>query len=345
MRLLFIKPKHIGDSLLLTPTLVAAKRAYPQAEIWVVVRRGCESILAGCPEIDRVLTLAGVDKRSRTRADALRQAAIFARLAVTSFDHVFELGDGHRGRLFARVARTRDRYSVLPDSPLRPAEVRAFTGISTHAWRWRHRVEKDYRAVAEFLPLPDEIPPLRYDRSLTRTWEPATGLDDFVILQTGTRQLFNRWTLDNWRAVCTHLLKRVGSVIVSTGPAPDEVEEADALRAEFGPRVLPTRGTADWSQLAGLLYRARFYVGPPTAAMHLAAACGCPSVALMGRAMEEHFRPWRAPYRAVTTIDTSGIADPAERERLIKSHTMEDTPLEKVLTACDEMLGQSPAGT
>ena len=56
MRLLFIKLKHIGDSLLLTPTLTAARAAYPAAEIWVVVRRGCEGILVGCPAVDGVLT-------------------------------------------------------------------------------------------------------------------------------------------------------------------------------------------------------------------------------------------------------------------------------------------------
>ncbi len=340
MRLLFIKPKHIGDSLILTPTLVAAKQAYPDADIWVIVRRGCDSILAGCPEIDRMFMLAGVDKESRTKADAVRQAGILARLAVTSFDYVFELGDGHRGRLFARAARTRHRYSVRPSAPMRGAEARAFNGVSKHDWRWSHRVEKDYRSVAEFLPLPDEIPPLRYDRALIRPWEPAAHLTDFAVLQTGTRQHFNRWTLDRWRTVCAHLLARVDSVIVSTGSAADEVAEAEALRAEFGPRVLPTRGAADWSQMAGLLYRARLYVGPATAAMHLAAACGCPCVAMMGRALEEHFRPWRAPYRAVTTTDVTNIADPAERERLIKAGTMQDTPVEKVLAACDEMLAQ-----
>jgi len=338
MRLLFIKPKHIGDSLLLTPTLVGARQAYPEAEIWVLVRRGCESILAGCPEIDRVLTLAGVDKDSRTAGDAVRQAGILALLAVTRFDYVFELGDGHRGRLFARAARTSRRYSVLPDSPLKGAEARAFTGISTFPWRWEHRVAKDYRSVAEFLPLQKEIPPLRYDRACTRAWAAAAGLDDFVVLQTGTRQAFNRWKIEGWRAVCAHLLTRTGSIILSTGPAPEEVAEVDALRNEFGPRVLPTRGAADWSQLAGLLYRARLYVGPPTAAMHLAAACRCPSVAMMGRAMEEHFGPWRAPYRAVTTTDVAHVADPEERERLIKSHSMNDTPLPNVLAACEEML-------
>ena len=58
MRLLFVKLKHIGDSLLLTPTLAAVRAMYPQAEIWVVVREGSQGILSGCPAIDRLLTVA-----------------------------------------------------------------------------------------------------------------------------------------------------------------------------------------------------------------------------------------------------------------------------------------------
>ncbi len=44
MRILLIKPKHIGDTLILTPTIAAIKQAHPDAEIWVLwcarARRG-----------------------------------------------------------------------------------------------------------------------------------------------------------------------------------------------------------------------------------------------------------------------------------------------------------------
>ena len=40
MRLLFIKLKHIGDLLLLSPTLAGVKAAHPDATIWVVARKG-----------------------------------------------------------------------------------------------------------------------------------------------------------------------------------------------------------------------------------------------------------------------------------------------------------------
>jgi len=338
MRLLFIKPKHIGDSLILTPTLAAVKSAYPDAEIWVLVRRGGESILAGCPEIDRILLLAGVDKDQRTTSDTLRQAGILARLATTRFDYVFELGDGHRARLFARAARTTRRYSVKPTEPLTDAEARTFTGISTFDWKTAHRVEKDYRSVAEFLPMPEEIPPLRFDPARRRAWPPAAELHDFAVVQIGTRQVFNRWKLAGWREVCAHLLTRVSSVIIGTGSAPEEVAEAESLRAELGPRVVCTRGEADWPQMAGLLSRARLYVGPATAAMHLAAACGCPVVVLFGPTIDEHWYPWRVPYRAVNTSDVSTIADPEERYRLIKARNIQDTSVHDVIAACEAIL-------
>ena len=338
MRILFIKPKHIGDTLLLTPTLVAARQAYPDAEIWVLVRRGCESILAGCPEIDRLLLLAGVEKGCRNVQDIVREASILARLSCTRFDYVFELGDGHRARLFARAARAGRRYSVKPDSPLQGWERRAFTGISTFDWQTCHRVEKDYRSVAEFLPLPTEIPTLRFDRARAREWAPVASLRDFAILQIGTRQAVNRWSLDGWREVCAYLLTRLETVVIGTGPAPDEIAEAETLRESFSSRVLCTRGEADWSQMAGLFYRTRLYVGPATAAMHLAAACGCPIVALFGRTIEDHWHPWRTPYYGVNTIDTSDEADPEKRYRLIKAKNIRDIPPAAVIAACETLL-------
>ncbi len=49
-KLLFVKLKHIGDTIVLTPTLAAARKMYPDAQIWAVVRKGCEGILEGCPQ-------------------------------------------------------------------------------------------------------------------------------------------------------------------------------------------------------------------------------------------------------------------------------------------------------
>ena len=96
MRILFIKLRHIGDSLLLTPTLVATKEKFPHAEIWVLVRESWDAILAGCPEIDRLLTTANPDASKRTTRGWLSDLRLAALLHRTKFDHVFELTDSDR---------------------------------------------------------------------------------------------------------------------------------------------------------------------------------------------------------------------------------------------------------
>src|SRR5438034_6732193 len=107
MRILFVKPKHIGDSLILTPTIAATKKAYPDSEIWVLVRRGCDGILAGCPQIDHIRTLAPVETRDRTGRDPWRDLGTLFGLWKVKFDYIFELGDGHRARMFATLSRSR----------------------------------------------------------------------------------------------------------------------------------------------------------------------------------------------------------------------------------------------
>lgn len=344
MRILFIKPKHIGDSLILTPTIVATKRAYPEAEIWVVVRRGCETILAGCQEIDRLLTLSGVEKSDRDSGDFWRQIKTLLGLWSVSFDYVFELGDGHRGRLFAMVSRSKRRYSVKTGGALKWIERQRFTGVSTFDWKARHRVEKDFYSVAEFLPLPSPIPALSFEKSRIQSWEPANELSDFCVVQVGTRQGFNRWHREGWREVCRHLLERFPQIVISCGPSEVEAEEALWLQGELGSRLLPTFGKTSWAQVAGLLYRAKLYVGPSTAAMHLAAACQCPVVALFGPTIEDHWHPWQVPYRIVAQANYAEVKDPEERYNRIRRRMMDQIQVPDVTAACDSLLAERRAG-
>ena len=289
MRILLIKPKQIGDSLILTPTIAAIKAAHPDAEVWVVVRRGCEAILKGCPEISKILLVAAVEKRDRRPGDFWLGLKTIWQICATRFDFAFELGDGGRGRNLVRLAAAGKRYSVKPaDAWAEVAAQKAGCKISKNDWQTEHRVEKDFHAVSEFLPLPEPIPAMRFDDNARQRWEPASALTDFCIVQVGSRQGFNRWHREGWRDVCRALLERFPNVVVSCGPVDYEREEAAWIQEQLGVRVLTTNGATTWAQMAWLLGRAKLYVGPNTAAMHLAAACRCPVVALFGPSIEDH---------------------------------------------------------
>ncbi|MDZ4742766.1 MAG: glycosyltransferase family 9 protein [Verrucomicrobiota bacterium] len=336
MNFLFLKPKQIGDSLILTPTLQAVKQAYPEAKIWVVVRRGCEGILAGCPAIDHLLTAAPVEARDHTTGQWWRSLQLVSNLRKVRFDAVFELGDGDRSRWLALLCRAKARYSVPLDRPMKGYFRQAFKSIADFEYKRGHRVEKDYRTVSTFLPLPEEIPPLVFNREATRVWPETAAWEDFALMHITSRQGFNRWTREGWIKVGQYLLTRYKNLLISTGPAHEETVEAKAVAEALGPACLPTLGRTNWAELAELLYRARLFVGIDTAARHLAAACQCPTVALFGPSIERHWHPWKSPHRIVTV---PGYHAPQNGEledefRMIKARRMNEIRAESVIEAC-----------
>lgn len=340
MRILFIKPKEIGDSLILTPTIRATKQLYPEAEIWVVVRRGCEGILEGCTEINHILALSGVEKRERTHRDLWRDLQVLYRLRSVRFDVVFELGDGHRGRLFAILTLADRRYTVKLSGPLKWWERWRLTAESSFKWQASHRVEKDFYTVAEFLQLPEPIPPMVFARERMQSWPEGGKLTHYCLLQIGSRKAVNRWPREKWREVAAYLFEHFEQVIVSCGTAPEEVADAEWLREELGPRIVCTLGKTNWAQVAGLLDKAGLYVGLNTAAMHLATACQCPIVTLFGRTSEEHWYPWRANFRNVAAESFAHISDPIQRHQLTRGRNMEDIQPRQVIEACREILSK-----
>jgi heptosyltransferase-3 len=124
-------------------------------------------------------------------------------------------------------------------------------------------------------------------------------------------------------------------VVVSCGPAPDERAAATRLQRSLGPAALSTDGQTSWAQLAGLLHRARLFVGVDTAAMHLAAACGCPTVALFGGSKIFEWFPWRVRHRTVRPHDWLGTE---AAEAISKDGLMGEIDADRVITACDEVL-------
>jgi heptosyltransferase-3 len=75
--------------------------------------------------------------------------------------------------------------------------------------------------------------------------------------------------------------------------------------------VIRRDGQLSWGALAGLIAKARVFVGPDTSVTHLAAATGCPAVALFGPTDPRLWGPWpdgglHEPWAASDTIQRRG---------------------------------------
>ena len=167
MRLLFVKLRHIGDALLLTPTLAAVKQVLPKCEIWVIVRKGSEGILAGCPHIDELrgamIPEHGAAREEHRGADR----RLLGELRSAGFEHAFELSGGDRGRWMTLLSGARGRTANTTSSQF-PAWWKAgFNRPSTTRRRGHHEIQRDYLTVGDVLLLPEEIPPFRHGPQAT----------------------------------------------------------------------------------------------------------------------------------------------------------------------------------
>lgn len=319
----------------MTPTLVAVRERYPQAEIWVVVRQGTEGILRGCTAIDCVLTTAPAEKSNRSLTGIVQELNLIRTLRQQKFDHVFELSDGDRGRILACLTNSNHRCTTRVGTTIPWWARSKFDSFATHDWDLGHRVEKDFFTVQHALPLMLDAPPLHFERGRIEPWPCSLRSKEFILIHPGTRWRRKRWPIEKWMELTSALLDRVPGLIISCGPDSDEIAMAAELQKRAGERAVTTEGKLNWGQLAGLLYDAKLFVGVDTAAMHLAAACQTPTVALFGPSSTLQWRPWKVAHTLVTP-ELPG--NQSEASLIPAEELINHIGVESVINACDQLL-------
>jgi len=169
---------------------------------------------------------------------------------------------------------------------------------------------------------------------------PAGRPGDFAVMQVGSRQGFNRGGREGWRDV--------GRACSSAFPASRHQPAAPshmtggkppAAGAKLGrARSAPGAGPPGprWRDSST---RRGYTFGPNTAAMHLAAACRCPS----SRSSVPRSRdPWhlRVPHRYRTGPGYVPLSGPRRTLCAGKKRTMEEIRPGDVIAACESLLAE-----
>ncbi|MBK8040752.1 MAG: glycosyltransferase family 9 protein [Verrucomicrobiaceae bacterium] len=338
MKLLFIKLKHIGDALLLTPTLEAARRRHPDAEISVWLRSGTEGILSGCTALDRLLVTSPPGASSGWASRIATDFSTLSMLRQEGIDLVFDLSEGPRGRWLSLATGARFIACASTDAIPKPWPALFDVCKPYHACG-DHRVLHDYLLAKELLDLPEEAPPLQFAREranfdLVR----QNGLEGAVVLHPATRWKRKMWPVAHWAALCRHLDALGCRLVLSSGPVEDEVRACREIQASSGVPMLLTEGRLDWAAMAGLLMSARLFIGVDTAAMHLAAACQTPLVALFGPTVESAWRPWKCDHVLVTPRMSDAEITRPDGHVDLRLRKIDRIEVTDVLHACQQML-------
>ena len=278
MKLLLAKLNHLGDTLLLTPTIRALRQKYPDARIDVVVRPGCEAVLEGNRDISRIIP----------------SDAALGRVLAQRYDYAFDLSNSDRSKLL--IALSGARVRAINEWHAELGWKRAVFNRFTHfEWAREHQVLRDYRAVADVTGLP-EPGPLVLDTSVDA---PAPE-GPYAVIHPVSRWAFKEWLPDRWAALADRLARRHGlQVVFSCGPVARERDYLQSILSLSSQKHGSTGGGLTLRQLGRLIRGARLFAGVDTVAMHIAAAVQAPVLALFGPSSEWSWRPWQCRYELV----------------------------------------------
>ena len=275
-KILVVALRRLGDVLLATPLIGSLRKAWPDATIHALVFADTAGILDGNPDLDAVVTMPA-------RPTPVQSLALAARL-WRRYDLAISTQCGDRPSHFAIAA---GRLSVGP------VEARLSGRIKAAAFKRSVLYEPGVHRVEEILRLADLLGIARAPAVVAPRPRPLPDLPaDYAVIHAAPMFRYKQWTPDGWRALAAALSKRGLTVIATGGPGEAERDYLDAVWA--GAPVRRLDGRLDWPQLSGLLAKARVYVGPDTSVTHLAAAAGCPTVALYGPTDPRLWGPWPA---------------------------------------------------
>lgn len=287
--ILLIATRQIGDVLLVTPLLRSLRHSYPQSQIDVLVYAHKGDMLIGNPDYNQLISVAEHPNLSQYKH------------LLTRITRHYDLGistlPGDRPLVYTFLA-AKQRIAIVP----KPRWQDNWKRLLTQRWTeldntQTHTVLQNLR-LADLLNIPRTysiIPPKSAEpteqlmqRHIPKTWQQHP----FVLLHLLPQWHYKRWSQPNWQHLITYLIQQGLHIIITGSSSPTEQTYlTQTLHSLKGP-ILNLAGRLQFSEIAQLLPKSQFYVGPDTAVTHLAAATGTPTVALYGPTNPLKWSPW-----------------------------------------------------
>lgn len=282
-RVLVVKLRSIGDTVLSTPSLLALRRFLPNAQIDILLEDWVAPVLDGFDAVDNVLTVG------KTLGDRLR---IARELRRRRYDVAFNLHGGSTATLLVRATGARHRvgsanyqYSFLYNHVLLSSAE--FWGRDK-----THSAEQQLAVLGSVgVPVAD-----RPKSRLTVTYSGRTRrmIDlqkrgSYALIHPTTAFFTKQWPVENFARIAEFLsAKGLAPVAIASKSEADTLSQLEELTevpiTRFSDLTLP--------EITELASGATVFVGNDSGMAHIAAAVETPTVVIFGSSNRDHWRPW-----------------------------------------------------
>ena len=298
---LVIQLGDIGDVVWATPSFRAVKESFPQAHVSVLLREGAGCLLEADPCIDKIFEIK--QYQGGLFRKLFEQMRFIKALRQEHFDLVFDLRSDDRGAFMARLTGAPMRGSLYYQGvPF--WRNRLFTHLLIETPPPNERVlgaaEQSLRILRGFgIDAKETVPKLRVsDEVLKKAQEilPSNlclrsndnGGINWITVNPFSRWSYKEWAYHRWAEVINWLWKEYEIAAVIVG-APSEKSKAAELTHGCSEGVYNLAGMTTLAELAALLSLSALHVGVDSAAPHIAAAVGTPTITIYG---PSNWRDW-----------------------------------------------------
>lgn len=310
-RVLLVRLRSIGDTVLMTPCLAAIKSWRPDIEITVLSEPLAAPLLENHPHVDRLIV---------ARPGLASRTSVLRQLRRYQFDFAFNMHGGTTATFLARLSGARCsvgykgyRYSWLlsarapaPDVLLGRARV--------------HSVEQQLALLSwAGVPWPASGPQLSLavsDQAQTsirsRLADLGLGERRFASIAPSAAFESKRWTAAGFAAVIDHLSRKYNlpSVVIAA-PGQEHIAREVAEQTHAKPHTIAALSLKELTATIGL---SSIFVGNDSGPAHIAAALARPLAVVFGSSDASVWHPWTQSFYRVIESNKLPITQISEAQ-------------------------------
>lgn len=338
-RVLLVRLRSIGDTVLTTPSLFALRRFLPNARIDILLEDWVAPVLENLGHVDNVIKL----ERGSTAA----RLQLARKLRGQRYDVVYNLHGGTTATLLTRASGARHRVGFANYQYARLHNHLAPSPLVLWGAEKTHSVEQQLALLGwTGVPVSDRPPTqLAFSEataagvSLKLSAAGIDALTPYAVVHPATAFATKQWAVEKFARAVEYLTGR-GIAVVAIAAA----NEAPVVQALINESAAPLVGWTDLSlpKVTALIARARVFVGNDSGVAHIAAAVRTPAVVIFGSSNTAHWRPWAiAPAETVLEEMECQPCHGYYCEKFAQPECILRVPVDRVNAAIDRVLRAS----
>ncbi|HEU5459242.1 MAG TPA: glycosyltransferase family 9 protein [Pyrinomonadaceae bacterium] len=334
-KILLVRLRSIGDTVLATPSAFALKRFLPYAEVDILVEDWVAPVLKNHPHIDNVIVLE--------RGGMMARARVARELRSANYDVVYNLHGGTTATFLTRATGAPHRVGFKTYQYAQLHTHRAPSPLLLWGQQKTHSVEQQLALLGwTGVPVTDRprtalgVAP-EAEAAINRRLA-AAGLDDrkIALIHPAAAFATKQWAAENFARVVEFLAKRGFAPVAIT--APHEIAVLESLLKELCDPIL-SFDDLSLPEVTALAARSQLFVGNDSGIAHIAAAVGTPSVVIFGSSNIAHWRPWNRA--AAEVVFEEMPCQPCHGyfcEKFAKPECILRVPVPRVVAAIERLL-------